>query len=117
MAPTTFDVRDEIMIDQLQNALDLTEAVLDGAVTKDSVRSLLETRGPLLDAAFRAKNEGAEWGEPEAELARRIVAADRKLVDALWQPRKDAFAWLASRREKIEIEMPHISALSYRESA
>jgi len=101
--------------DDLAAALAMTEQALDGVVDAPEIRALLAERAVLIDRADHSRSDGAAWGDREAKLAAKIVAADKRLVEALWSPRKDAFAWLDSRAPDATEGLPLLRALAVRD--
>lgn len=93
----------------LAAALAMTEAALLACPGEDAVGRMLAARAPLLDAAERARDGGAAWGEAESELARRMLAADARLLGQLRGAHADAFAWLAVREPATHEAFPELS--------
>jgi hypothetical protein len=97
----------------LSRALELTVRALVTVPAEADLLELLEQRGALLDEAERARLAGVAWGDAEAELARRIVAADGELLAAVARTNGDALAWLATRDEKALDSLPTLAELCH----
>jgi hypothetical protein len=97
--------------EQLASALELTRALASADATVEQVQRMAVERAPHIEAALAARDAGRPWGEVEADLARRILAADAKLLDELWRPHADGFSWLRERDASIEQSLPALVAL------
>lgn len=98
--------------EQLAQALAMTENLLLAQRTREQVARVIAARAPLLAAAEALRRAGEPWGEPEATLARRILAADAKILAELWDWHKDSFTWLQERDPSIVLSLPCLASLA-----
>ncbi len=99
------------MANDLREALTMTRRALDEE-SIDAARLVVSLRAPLLERAAAAKRAGERWGSTEAELAEQLMEVDLQLVQVLWTPHQEAFAWLAARDESQVADMPHLRQLA-----